>query len=493
MSETADEYYYNHLIISKKSKKYKNDVNQIINRIKQSNIKGVILYFHGGLSSEKYMREKLAPALMDSIFTDGNLSDPNDSSKSFYPIFMNYEAGIFENMFLTKWIVKKGYKPKKIEKALEKFESQYKKKADKKSFTTNNFAKKLFEDAWFDKTDNKSLVETLSDEQIYEFLAQDDDKNQKKVGRRLIKNNPEFQELEKDLESAQTSGKKDFLNLKFWIAFARSIARLIAGNNHQIIPTFEEEIFSIIGVKSIAVNHWKDVKDKSSNAFSDGFVGKYFIDELLKLQKNEKKSLTINTLSHSAGSIPTARLVDYLSAKNEKIDNVVMIVPAINQRDFNKLIIDNNNVINTLKLYILSQKAEKKDRTAKIYPASLLYFVSGCAENVKYNDKMLMIEQHLKKDKRPYRKNSYRKKFNEEQAPKVWDFIEKNPDVLSLYPTNNNDYNKKKHSHKYTKFPWCAEDLALNILQQFHNTSKSFKIKIPKDVDIKDKCNKNDD
>ena len=60
MSQTVDKYYYHHLTISESEEKQREVADEILKRISQPRIKGVILYFHGGLSSLSYMREDLA-------------------------------------------------------------------------------------------------------------------------------------------------------------------------------------------------------------------------------------------------------------------------------------------------------------------------------------------------------------------------------------------------------------------------------------------------
>ena len=66
---------------------------------------------------------------------------------------------------------------------------------------------------------------------------------------------------------------------------------------------------------------------------------------------------------------------------------VQLIVPAVNQKTFEKNYLKNEEAYEKLKTYVLDFAAERSDRVVKVYQASLLYFVSGVAEKNKANRK----------------------------------------------------------------------------------------------------------
>lgn len=486
---SQDNYSLHHITTVKKTNKQKSHIDNILATIKsKSNIKGVVLYFHGGLSSTNYMEDTLGPALMESLFTETNLT--NDSG-GLYPVFMNYKAGIFENkdlyQLLLKYITKK-----KFEKAKKKFEKVF--FSDTKLLKTvpQKQAKLMIQNSFRTYTKSKTL--TLSDENILEILKEE--QLQEELGKSLIQNHLELNETAQIINQGKTEQKGLWLNTKILAAIARTIARIAIGNNHEILPTFEEEIFRYFGIQDIAANHWNNVKKKSNRSFQKDYSGKYFIDELLKIQQEKEgnnQTFTINTLSHSAGSIPTGVMTQYLTNKEKMLDNVIMIVPAINQGDFHKYIVQNHQNINNLKLYVLRSEAEKKDDVLKVYTASLLYFVSGSAEDVWYGDKMLLIGQHLQKNLKPYSSKTYRKILggkDKKAVPLVWDFFGENESVLSFYPFKTSDAIKNIHSHECTKYPWRTKDLAKKILKQIHNEDipDGYKIEEPSDEDLVKKC-----
>ena len=77
-------YEYNHLGCCSDACEH---VNHIMDKLEGS--KGVVLYFHGGLSTQEYMKNELGPKLMESIFKAKNLD-------GLYPIFINYDAGFLD-------------------------------------------------------------------------------------------------------------------------------------------------------------------------------------------------------------------------------------------------------------------------------------------------------------------------------------------------------------------------------------------------------------
>jgi len=268
------------------------------------------------------------------------------------------------------------------------------------------------------------------------------------------------------------------------------LIRIAVGNNHQIIPTFEEELFRAFGIKKIADKHWRKVKSNAKRIFKNNRIGKYFLDEILKIKQSKEKdnkSFTINVMSHSTGAIPAARLTKYMSEKEKNLDNNVMVAPAINQEDFSEFIIPNIKYIKNFKMHILGKEAEEKDNVVIIYPASLLYFVSGTAENVWYGDKMILIKQHLDPTEKPYNSDDYLDFIRvKETAEYVWDFFKNNPHTYDFYN------NKKIYSHECTKYPWATKDLAQKILHQLHSgdvpLDHEFTIEDPKCLNLKKKC-----
>jgi len=477
-------YELHHLSCTESTRKQKEHANKILEQIKKKNIKGIIIYFHGGLSSECYMECTLGPALMQSIFTKSNLSgSPEHNVGELYPVFFNYKAGLLEKKpFDLDNEIKDKIGLKKFKKVNCNFEKFYK-KGIKTNSSLADYAQTLLREVGVgDGTRGTISTKTLTD-----LLKNKNKQQQEKIGKKLLKENDELRDIVMTLTSKVSRKKIIFLKWRIWVAIARTLIRIAVGNNHQIIPTFEEELFRAFGIKKIADKHWRKVKSNAKRIFKNNRIGKYFLDEILKIKQSKEKdnkSFTINAMSHSTGAIPAARLAKYM---NKDLDNNVMVAPAINQKDFYKLIIRNKEHIKNLKLHILRKKVEEEDNVVIIYPASLLYFVSGTAENVWYGDKMILIEQHLQRDKKPYNSDDYLDYIGvKETAKDVWDFFDKNPDMIDCYK------NKNIYSHECTKYPWATKDLAQKILHQLHSGDVSqdhkFTIEEPKCPNLKKKC-----
>ena len=313
----------------------------------------------------------------------------------------------------------------------------------------------------------------------------EDPKLQESIGKKLIKES-DLKETNRNLQKVVAEEYRDkgivgtLTTLK---VLSRSVARIAIGNNHQIVPTLEEELFRELRIDHLAKKHWRTVKKHSEQCNSKKSVGGYLISRLLEKKENDE-NFTINTVSHSAGAIPTAHLIKYMKKKNKKLDSVVMIVPAINQEDFSRLVIDNKKGFKKLKLYALDLEAEKDDNVATVYPASLLYFVSGSAEEKGYGDKMLLIAQHLDETRKPYSDKKYLRRVKE-KPQKIWKYLKKN-DVLTYCPSQLNVSNPEKdqYSHSSTKKPWITKTLARAIL--FDLTGKN----VDTDFAIKQKIDK---
>ncbi len=480
--EMREQYKLHHIEIADKKKVQKEHIDTIIKKIQEDpKINGVVLYFHGGLSSEGYMAKELGPALMQSFFTENNLTN---ATGKLYPIFMNYKAGLLENEIFPLSLLLAHIIKKNLSKIKKKFYQVIQGTEIKVSPSDN--ARSLMNDALNSYAKTKTLIAT--DETLLEIMKKES--LQEEIGLSLIQNNKELQAIAEIATEKETEEKGLVTNLKIAATIARAVARIAIGNNHQYFPTLLEELFRYFHIKYIAAKHWENIEVNSKDAFKKNHAGRYLINRLLDLK------LKINTLSHSAGSIPTSCLTQYMYNNKKKLNNVVMIAPAINQKDFFKYIIKSTKTIKNLKFHILREEAEKDDDVLKIYSASLLYFVSGVAENVWYSDKMLLIEQHLHREKKPYSLKKYHSyvlgKRESSAVKKVWNYLEKNPSVLNYYPFKVSDPIKSPHSHECTKYPWVAKDLALKVLSQLHKGDMSgntqFKIEKPNSNSMKNKC-----
>jgi len=470
--------YADHFVSCRSKKRA--EVENVLVKARQS--KGVILYFHGGLSSDRYMKKKLGPWLMGSIFLDKNID-------GLYPIFVNYDAGVFDLKKIADFLRKKGVRII-INIVTNRLDMEVEKKGIVKEAGKDTYFQASRE--ILSQSDKKKI---LTNEDYLQLLV--DEKAQASKAGELVDLEPDLVKAARELEQLATEegAKKGVIGGNPMKAIVRILARFATGTNHQKAPTIEEEVLRElkiygVGPGEFAQHHWETVYKRSQTCWEQGRNGKYLIDGLKKIQQEKvanDESFTISTLSHSAGSIPVSFLVDYLSKTNDaRLDNVVMIVPAINQKTFENKIIPNAGNIAKLKLFVLDLSAEERDKLAGgLYPASLLYFVSGLAEKKGFGDRMLLIQQHLDQERTPYNTESYQtmlKQVLNEEPAKLWNFFRERPGTVVFYDSGvaEHDHDDGGASHRCTKFPWATRDLAKIVLKIItDSTSDNFTLPRP--------------
>ncbi len=482
-------------------------VNQIVAAVIAEDV-DVVLYFHGGLSSQEYVVTDLGPSLIKSVFSQTKVildpgEDPEHVQRKLYPIFMNYDAGVWdwdkysnETQKIAGSQKYKAFEASIKEKLSEEGEEYL--AAEGQTSTSRTAAEIVYQ---FDR--NKSLrafSELSEDQQTQYFLdiLQADDLPQQFMS----ENNTVQGELETlsklyrdvDYEYSENnkvnalngvyvlnSGiKKSLLSSSLAaLRVLRIFARMALGNDHGLDATIAEEVFDGLHVSTLGEVHWEKVKRHAKQCFSEDSNGRNLVNKLITVQQGRNRK--IHTWSHSAGSIPTAELIHYLgdAFDNKRVLNQVqMVAPAINQKDFSTLVLSHPKVFNHLQAYALTQKFERKDKLIwGLYPASLLYAVSSLAENTYYLDKMLLLDQHMQPKRRPYRYGLYRAATGE-HSKDIWNYFlgatHGNAD-LYLYPqaadtvhVNCGPPNAKcGPSHEGTKLPWLSTDLTRHVLERF--------------------------
>jgi hypothetical protein len=452
--------------------------------------KGVILYFHGGLSDEPYVRKQLGPALMESIFIKKNTED-------YYPIFINYNAGIFD--FKNSKYIEESSEIKDIQQKIGK---RIDKEVDEKLLSITIFS----EEEKLEKSSMSILINAGSNISNLKsnFTENTDDKNAEfvssllinetllqKFSEELLIKEPDlalaaesFSELAQELDSDQSLTQKSLTSIASAKVITKILARFALKINHQVQPTIFEEVvrglslLEILKAEDILQFHWTKVKRHSDECWKDNNDGWKLVTALFETKK-QKEDYHIHLLSHSAGSLVIGKLVEKLGKTNiGKIDKTRMIVPAISLELFSESIRKYPKHAGELKAYVLSDKYEKKDNVGRIYRASLLYAVSGLGEKTGFGDKPLMLERHLGKLKSyPYNTWWYRSYFKEDVRP-VWRFFEGNPSMINYYPFDES-YSGGA-SHECSKYPWKVKDLSKKIMADFTGlTEDAIEIRIP--------------
>lgn len=451
--------------------------------------KGVVLYFHGGLSDQKYMHTELGPWLEESYFSRIEFAD-------FYPVFMNYDAHpLKENNWqelMGRYITLTAFKeavglfmrlingePGVAEQPAESLRARM---LLQQAMGKQNIAP--MEEDVFAEGEFEEYIEILEqrDKQI-EFSQ-----NLMSVTS-FAASSAQIESTVTTMEQEDTEGvvnKSAILSVKAATVIVRSLVRLAIGTDHGVIATFEEEFFKelsvarVLNLQRFATAHWAMVKGNAYECVHND-TGKTFIEGLYAIKEAKgEDSFSINTLSHSAGAITTARLVEDMENQQRKLDNVVMMVPAVNQKDFTNQLIKHKEGYKNLHLYVLDEEHERADHVIRLgrvggkpiplYTASLLYFVSGGADNTWYNDSLLLLGQHLNPSRGPYNNGLYRFATKIKPDP-VWKFMKDEESRVNLtylpdgLPGGSETQWPRGPSHECTKYPWTNNAMGKAVMK----------------------------
>ena len=169
------------------------------------------------------------------------------------------------------------------------------------------------------------------------------------------------------------------------IAVGAVIWRFAYGRDHGLYLTIVEEIMRAFYVRAAGRFLWTQMKDAVATSFGrePDCGGTALVNELCRLWKESKPCITL--VGHSAGAIYVGRLLQELHTAMDDPDfraNVVLIAPACTF-DYLAQSLRDSGAIRREPPYLRNERpGQKNDRLVPgIYPASLLYFVSGVLED----------------------------------------------------------------------------------------------------------------
>ena len=454
-------------------------VKNILKEIESANT-DVVLYFHGGLSSQQYMVNKLGKWLMDKVFEQATVK------QTVYPVFMNYDADPRDWDLLTlerENLVNNSTYTQLVELIEAQLKVDAGLSATEQRTQQSVRAAKLIYTYGGKPASRFKYGDTLTDEDIAYFYSLLEAKTlpaefskDKETTAPLY----ELAELVATLqaehtpvyETEQGAAYKSLLAPgETTLRVLRILARYALKTDHGQVATIQEELLDALGVGWLGKTHWDKVKRHAKQCFAKNSNGRMLVEGLRDLkQKYPERQYRINTLSHSAGSYPTAELIHYLAgtgAENAVLNQVVMLAPAVNQQVFSELVVPNHRLINQLTVYSLTKDFELEDTVIAglLYSSSLLYAVSSLGEGRPSMDKMLLIAQHMDSTQRPYNSSVYQL-LAHEKPKKVWDYFATAANTAFVYypAENDNVHNNKGPTHEGTKFPWESTDLTRKYL-----------------------------
>lgn len=485
--------YPNHFVACRAS--YDNEqghVDDLVNEAVASG-KDIVLYFHGGLSSQEYLVEELGHDLMKRVFTKPGVRE------EIYPIFMNYDAGPLDwDASSLRWeplasITERLFRQpayldlvSDIEGRLQAPEmmDQYGEAVD---YTSAAAARNIARFAGRSSTEIQfKSVDEMSEEEVRYYIDILDAERLPDEFRGKSAEKSGLNSLAVKFGEAVRSGQAEAMDTRkgarkrldleissLKLRVLRIFARYVLQVDHGLVATVQEELLDAVDdavTPSLGLGkaHWDKVKLHAHQCFQEGSNGRRIVSKLV--DHRNRTGTAVHTLSHSAGSIPTAELIQLLGKTGMgQLDRIVMVVPAINQEAFSELVVPNRAVYQTLDAYVLREEFERDDDVLHelLYSSSLLYAVSSLAERGRFMDKMLLIDQHMKPSRPAYKYGSYRCVVCE-SPEEIWRFFEEDDgQSMVRYPFGVEEITDGAASHENTKYPWVSRDLARRILSDF--------------------------
>lgn len=384
-----------------------NDIDNLIQHLKNNNITKLLLYFHGGLVSEEVGKESCEDFLT-----------AYQGYKGHYCVGLFYETGFTEALpktivktfneslrFRTIWNWVARYLGAKFQapsfKKIGEFDPS--EMIDLEDFTIsqeeleyvgNQFTQDL--EQHFDERDLSYEVEEFPDSVYDEFDNLDID---------------HYLPLEPGESSSNKEVKSILLRRLFYKVLWRIFLRHRRNRDHYIHATITEEIARVMGLSAFGTRMWNVMKEQAeqmwrSNAGRQGrdqYVGRYLLDRL----NQDLPEVGISVIAHSAGSVVTAHMAQVIHQNQMplKLNKLFFLAPAISMERFNELLEDAHSVIAKMYIYTMTDAYEYDDNLIDvsglqwIYPASLLYLISGILEGSKLDDAdelILGLERNLK-------------------------------------------------------------------------------------------------
>jgi len=272
-------------------------------------------------------------------------------------------------------------------------------------------------------------------------------------------------------------------------------ARFVRKEDHGFVATISEEFFRLVKLNHLGILIWNQMKENARKAYLAEEVngvphGGYYVIRQLAEYIKKHPDTEVSLIGHSAGSIHLSYFIESVDAlfghsdnptvRDYKFGNLIFLAPAVNFETFQKVVTHKNRFerfhIFTMQdademqdaLLAGFSKNDKVDAFLKcIYPCSLLYAVSGLAEEKDKGDvPILGLARHL--DPTVYR-------GNDALVHDTWK-------TINAWPTNINwsrnlklqglleaDIQKAAHAGKFTASlkhgdfdnePWTAVSVA---------------------------------
>jgi len=159
----------------------------------------------------------------------------------------------------------------------------------------------------------------------------------------------------------------------------RVVKRTVQGRHHGLYCTVIEEVAREFYLTAAGHFLWATIKNESADTFAQPDRGGALLVRKLRALVDANPGKRLCLVGHSAGSIWLSSL---LEALERDVDTLVFLAPAVTNERFAATLDVAEPHIKRFRLYTMSDQAEQQDQVlGVVYPRSLLYLVSGAAED----------------------------------------------------------------------------------------------------------------
>lgn len=438
----------------------------------------VILYFHGGLSTPKYVERDLGPRLEKHLFQ-------RRWFQSTAIIFVQYEAGLQgladEDSDLGRGIEEafKAYVPEPLKVRLENWAERQQVRTDRSETALKHLEKLRSASAL--RRDGAVVAAYAAD-----YYKEFNEAEAIALAEALLEEDLEVASMDEAFASNAPKGlggtRSLVGKLALALALVRTLRRLAIGTHHGAWATLVEEILRIpVGATGIigafAQRHWDKVQRHAQELWksdADGYALLKLLDEE-HVRRGASDALSVHLVSHSAGSIPICEAVQALpqirsAGSAFQFGKLVLLAPAVKMKLFHDTIMKSasDGLYREIRIFALDDAHEAGDALVPVlYPRSLLYFVSGVAERSGAGD-MTVLGMHRHFDRRdPYVDTRFEQKHKDVLGPlrEIRDFLGSNQRMV-LSPNNSVDPGREadSRSHEDSKLSDQTPRLAASVV-----------------------------
>lgn len=177
----------------------------------------------------------------------------------------------------------------------------------------------------------------------------------------------------------------------------RVVKRVVTGRHHGTYPTVIEEIAREFYLAAAGHFLWKTIKKEAADTFVQPERGGSLLTARLHALRIARPAKLVVLVGHSAGSIYVCGVLDRLAALNPQVTvDVALMAPTVTTARFATSLAGGAASLGRFRMFAMDDDHERADRCLGIaYPRSLLYLVSGCAED-EVDAPLLGMQRHLR-------------------------------------------------------------------------------------------------